>query len=92
MDGALYARSPAITNCPEMSPETPKLRLEPKWGVAEWGTLSCEGVYVRVPIRGWGREGVHFSSRTLRGRKVPLDERGEGGWGMREKEELKEGL
>ena len=33
--------------------------------------------------------GVHFGSRTLRGRKVPLDERGEGGWGRREKEELK---
>ena len=33
--------------------------------------------------------GGTFGSRTLRGRKVPLDERGEGGWGRREKEELK---
>ena len=28
------------------------------------GLFPVGGVYVRVPIRGWGWEGAHFSSRT----------------------------
>ena len=64
------------------------------------GSLASKGVYGstgRVLVDGllsWVfilRDHI-FGSRTLRGRKVPLEERGEVGWGRREKEELKEGL
>ena len=55
------------------------------------GSLASKSVYCST---GWVLVTwrVHFGSRTLRGRKVPLEERGEVGWGRREKEELKEGL
>ena len=64
------------------------------------GSLASKGVYCSTgwvlvdELLSWVfflRDHI-FGSRTLRGRKVPLEERGEVGWGRREKEELKEGL